>query len=429
MNKWVWYIGWAIIGIMIEILVFIPISLRIPVQDAIVPAEGALLGAIRFLIQFSGWVVYVYGFRVIYKKFRLQPAQATQVDAPSNPPTKPPAPVTAPSSRPVAAQSAATLTTEPPAMNTAHPTNTERQMYADIADELDTGNRDRSLWTKAFAECDGDESRTRAAYIRYRAIEMQQPRAHLPEQVEQVRPSVVDGSAPSDATNSGVTGYQSPSPWGLRSDVSPPRATIEIQAHATHSPLHEGASSGAPKSRVTGYTAPSPWGLRSDIEPAQNRISPVITAGIALAITIAVLVLVGTITTTPNAPTSTATVGSKSLSAASPEAQRIRAQRLQNYAARYKIPSTEEGDETRLVNVTATGNELNFRYELTPAGQRARRTGRFVSDDELRDRMAAIACSDPERRELLGSGALVSLVLYRPPAPDFALYLGPESCK
>lgn len=45
----------------------------------------------------------------------------------------------------------------------------EDAIYAAIAVELETGKTDRGLWTKLFAECDGDEKRTKVAYIKHRA--------------------------------------------------------------------------------------------------------------------------------------------------------------------------------------------------------------------------------------------------------------------
>ncbi len=48
----------------------------------------------------------------------------------------------------------------------------EEAIYAAIAEEMETGNTDRGLWTKLFAECDGDEGRTKVAYIRERAARL-----------------------------------------------------------------------------------------------------------------------------------------------------------------------------------------------------------------------------------------------------------------
>lgn len=50
-----------------------------------------------------------------------------------------------------------------------HTTTDEESIYAAIAEELETGKTDRGLWTKLFAECDGDEKRTKVAYIKHRA--------------------------------------------------------------------------------------------------------------------------------------------------------------------------------------------------------------------------------------------------------------------
>ena len=45
----------------------------------------------------------------------------------------------------------------------------EDAIYTAIAIELETGSIDKGLWTRLFAECDGDENRTKVAYIKRRA--------------------------------------------------------------------------------------------------------------------------------------------------------------------------------------------------------------------------------------------------------------------
>lgn len=40
--------------------------------------------------------------------------------------------------------------------------------YERVAEELDEGNTDRGLWTRLYAECDGDEKKTRVLYIKRR---------------------------------------------------------------------------------------------------------------------------------------------------------------------------------------------------------------------------------------------------------------------
>ena len=42
-------------------------------------------------------------------------------------------------------------------------------IYTVIAQELEAGTTDKSIWTRAFGECDGDENQTKARYIRERA--------------------------------------------------------------------------------------------------------------------------------------------------------------------------------------------------------------------------------------------------------------------
>jgi hypothetical protein len=45
----------------------------------------------------------------------------------------------------------------------------EDAVYAAIANELKTGATNEGLWTRLFAECEGDERRTKVAYIKHRA--------------------------------------------------------------------------------------------------------------------------------------------------------------------------------------------------------------------------------------------------------------------
>lgn len=45
----------------------------------------------------------------------------------------------------------------------------EDTIYATVADELESGNTDKGLWTRLFAECGGDENQTKVQYIKRRA--------------------------------------------------------------------------------------------------------------------------------------------------------------------------------------------------------------------------------------------------------------------
>ena len=48
----------------------------------------------------------------------------------------------------------------------------EDAIYAAIANELKTGATNEGLWIRLFAECDGDENRTKVAYIKQRAAKL-----------------------------------------------------------------------------------------------------------------------------------------------------------------------------------------------------------------------------------------------------------------
>ena len=45
----------------------------------------------------------------------------------------------------------------------------EEHVYDEIAKELENGVADKGLWTRLFAECDGDERQTKVLYIKHRA--------------------------------------------------------------------------------------------------------------------------------------------------------------------------------------------------------------------------------------------------------------------
>lgn len=61
--------------------------------------------------------------------------------------------------------------TVPPENHSSIPPQTvidEDRVYAEIANELEGGFTDKGLWTRLFAECDGDEKQTKVLYIKQR---------------------------------------------------------------------------------------------------------------------------------------------------------------------------------------------------------------------------------------------------------------------
>ena len=44
----------------------------------------------------------------------------------------------------------------------------ENEIYALIGEEIETGKIDKGLWTKCFAEMNGEENKVKARYIKYR---------------------------------------------------------------------------------------------------------------------------------------------------------------------------------------------------------------------------------------------------------------------
>ena len=57
----------------------------------------------------------------------------------------------------------------------------EDAFFAKVADEIAAGQLDRALWTKAFAQADGEENRAKATYIRLRAAQLQEQEANRPD--------------------------------------------------------------------------------------------------------------------------------------------------------------------------------------------------------------------------------------------------------
>lgn len=73
---------------------------------------------------------------------------------------------------------------------TASPPHTEGdEIYAQVADELETGKTDKGLWTRLYAECDGDEKRAKVQYIKQRVNSLQSARRDQRE-AEQVKAAI-----------------------------------------------------------------------------------------------------------------------------------------------------------------------------------------------------------------------------------------------
>lgn len=59
----------------------------------------------------------------------------------------------------------------------------DKSLYGIVDQEFQNGSIDRALWTKALADSDGQEDRTRARYIRLRVNELKTERAQERYQV------------------------------------------------------------------------------------------------------------------------------------------------------------------------------------------------------------------------------------------------------
>jgi hypothetical protein len=69
--------------------------------------------------------------------------------------------------------------------------DTEDRIYAQVGEEIESGNTDKGIWTRAFAQAGGDDKQTRVLYIQSRvakllAVESEQNEARLAEQQAEV---------------------------------------------------------------------------------------------------------------------------------------------------------------------------------------------------------------------------------------------------
>ncbi len=345
------------------------------------------------------------------------------------------------------------------------PTTTElaaidpKVIYAKITDELDSGDLDRALWTQAFAEADGDATRTRAAYIRYRAVELRQTNSSLrtPHQQsagdsniaerdfivkEEKRASSEPDSVAAQSTAGRTQAARederfhaaaitSKGALGPRRDEPAPKAS---SAPPGRTPVRLGASRAAAQS-VQDTAKPSA-SLEAGV-PAANRKSGTV---IIVLLVVGLLVL-GAIVTNKTGTSEVPLVAQSrppstpaenvAPQGAAPHAPSLpgptMAERLRDYAAHYPIMEPAHDDETRLARVTGESNGadglLIFEYELTALGQEQYIARRLASDEELRARMVSVMCGDRERREFVARGAQLSTVLHRFPDHDLLAYV------
>jgi hypothetical protein len=60
----------------------------------------------------------------------------------------------------------------------------EDAVYEVVANEMESGKTDKGLWTRLFAELDGDEKRTKIAYIKQRAEKLMAAERHRVAELE-----------------------------------------------------------------------------------------------------------------------------------------------------------------------------------------------------------------------------------------------------
>lgn len=208
MVKWLWYSGW-LIGwfVVLWSLLFVPVS-------NLFLGDGAIYGAIRGLILFSGMVVLFYGFRYINRKFRIaehesavpdgnfaavvergvSAREAAFIAANRDPTLAGTSPKGADDgSRAIAAPRAA-LDVERknahqgPAVGGVMKSAGNplvRKAFARAMKEVETKTYDTGLWAMALVECNGDERAARLAYMKARAADIAWADAKAAESAQQ----------------------------------------------------------------------------------------------------------------------------------------------------------------------------------------------------------------------------------------------------
>ena len=127
------------------------------VLGALAFAIGAVIARLRSVLQASGIAATL-----------PTPFIATSTLTPS-PPSSTVAPVMTSPAAPIASTQSASRSSTGSVAPQESTMMDEDAIYDAIAKELDTGATDKGLWTRLFAECDGDENKTKVAYIKQRA--------------------------------------------------------------------------------------------------------------------------------------------------------------------------------------------------------------------------------------------------------------------
>jgi len=142
--------------------------------------EGAKIGLAQAFLVTIGCVVWYVG-REIYRRIK---SNRTDAAKPKSAPFS-----TAMESRSAGFRAATASMEIAPSHTTpiVHPKaaaaipNTGRDEYLEvaanaiyeaIATEIESNNTDRGLWTRLYAECDGDEKKTKVQYIKARAAQL-----------------------------------------------------------------------------------------------------------------------------------------------------------------------------------------------------------------------------------------------------------------
>jgi hypothetical protein len=118
-------------------------------------------------------MAYVF-YLVLNTVARSRPSKPATASKGINPPTAVYAtpPLTLSSGLALPAAQTPAPTTQPPHHEMPKMEDIEDGIYAQVGEELESGNTDKGIWTKAFAHAGGDDKSTRVSYIQLRVAKL-----------------------------------------------------------------------------------------------------------------------------------------------------------------------------------------------------------------------------------------------------------------
>lgn len=136
-------------------------------------ANGLALGFFPWMVSCAVWVTYLQRSRRVRVTFEHS-IRSKENGSSQMPPERHPFPERTKEDQHVA-----------PTNKDFEGTSSSEHFYEVVADELETGNTKKGLWTKAFVEANGDDKQTKLGYIKMRMEQLEaEEKDHVQQQLE-----------------------------------------------------------------------------------------------------------------------------------------------------------------------------------------------------------------------------------------------------